>query len=44
MSDKKKQPSKSGKPEKAKVSDKTELTDAELRKISGGHGGPPPRP
>ena len=38
MSDKKK-PSKSGKPEKAKV-DKTELTDAELRKISGG-GGPP---
>lgn len=39
MSDKKK-PSKSGKPEK-KVSDKTELTDAELRKISGG-GGPRP--
>jgi bacteriocin-like protein len=40
MSDKKKmaKPSKSGKPEKAK--DKTELTDEELRKISGGGGGP----
>jgi len=37
MSEKKKIPSKSGKPEKK---DKNELTDAELRKISGGGGHP----